>query len=229
MRHIEDPHGDLNAGCFRFAVGAVVAFAILLGVAACKYVPGTASSVVSEQKPGVATGAGATFTGPANSAAPSTQVAARRVGYYPPPTRQALPRYIAPSVPEIKVGEQPSVVSAQPEPEPAQTPQPAWIDEHVETTYGQHQDAAGIIKVANYLGTWGKMRWIGLLCLFAAYSGLLWSHGNADGYPVICWKVGACGLVFTVLDASLWWLLLLIIPAGFYLAQKLGLLRLPLP
>lgn len=219
----DDPHGELDAGCFRFAVTCVVV-AVVLGVAllfaGCAHFPGTAGSVVAQQTPGVATGAGATFTGPANSAAASTQTAARRVSYYPPPVRAPLPRFGSPARESRAEVVAPPVLL----PSPAA---PAWIDERTETTFGPHQDASGIIKAANFLAGWGKARWFGVLCLLGAAFGLAWAHNNPEGYPVICWKVGGIGLFLALFDPSPWWLLLLLIPAGFYLAQKLGLLRLP--
>jgi hypothetical protein len=121
-----------------------------------------------------------------------------------------------------------STLNSQPAPV-AGPPVPAWIDETTTTTIGQHQDAAGILKVATAVGSWGRARWLGILLLLAAVGGLLYAHGNPEGYPVICWQVGGVGLFLAMFDPSPWWLALLILPAGFYFAQKLGLLRLPLP
>lgn len=191
--------------------------------------------IVAEQKPGYAEGAGATFTGPANSAAASTQVAQRRVAYYAP-QREPLPRYAAPrkAAPETTESTEveapaqaaPSAPFA-PLPPVQAAPAPAWIDERTETTFGQHQDAAGLVKAATAVGSWGRARWFGILCILAAIGGLLYAAGNAEGYPLICWKVGAVGVFLATFDPSPWWLLLLIIPAGFYVIQKLNLLRLP--
>lgn len=188
------------------------------------------SGILAQQTPGLASGAGATFTGPSNSAGASTQVASRRVGYFQPlPVNLPTPvvqTSVQPVAPDVKSDVSTQVVQPQMQVF-NQTPQPAWIDEKVETTYAPHQDAAGIIKVSNILSQWGVMRWIGLLCVFVGYSGILWSTHNPEGYLVVFWKVVACGVVFFVIDASLWWLLLLVIPAGFYLMQKLGLLNIP--
>jgi hypothetical protein len=186
--------------------------------------------IVSEQKPGLATGAGATFTGPANSAAASTQVAQRRVAYYAPPAASApvaapLPvRTESPAAPQAAPAPAAHAPSYAPPPGP---PAPAWIDERTETSFGQHQDAAGLMKAATAIGSWGRARWFGILCLLASIGGLLYAHGNPEGYPLICWKVGAVGVFLAVFDPSPWWLLLLILPAGFYVVQKLNLLRLP--
>lgn len=210
-----------------------ISLAILLASVGCSSLPGTAGSIVAQQTPGVSSGAGATFQGPANSAAPSTQVATRRVGYYPPPVRQwplpvtGIQPVSAAALPAEPSAPPPASTSASGFTPPSAPPAPAWIDEHTETTFGQHQDAAGIVKVAVSMGRWGRARWFGILCCLAAVGGLLWAHNNPEGYPVVCWKIGAVGIFLAVFDPSPWWLLLLIIPAGFYLLQKLGLLRLP--
>ncbi len=196
----------------------IALFAVAL-VGGCKNLPTSVSKIVAGQTPGEATGAGAVFVGPANSAAPSTQVATRQVGYYPPPVKMPLPRFVPTPAPQPQ---------ADVAPVPPETPVPAWVNEHVETTFGQHQDAAGIVKVATSMGGWGSARWLGILCMLGGAFGLAWAHGNPDGYPVVCWKVGGVGLVLAIFDPNPWWILLLLIPAGFYLAQKLNLLKLPL-
>jgi len=193
--------------------------------------------IVSEQKPGLATGAGATFTGPANSAAASTQVAQRRAAYYAPsspvaaplPVRTTEPTPLAPSLaPEAAPAASGSPLSSlSSQLPPSAPPAPAWIDERTETTFGPHQDAAGLMKAATAIGSWGKARWLGLLCCAFSALALAWSHNNPEGYPLVAWKIGAVGLALVVLDPSPWWLLLLILPAAFYVVQKLNLLRLP--
>ena len=197
---------------------------VLVMLAGC----GTMSNsrrIVEAQTPGTASGAGASLTGPGNSSAPTTQTAQRRVGYYAPPVRDiALPTYGSTRPAAMPNAQPVAEAPAQPA-----APQPAWIDETVTTTIGQHQDAAAILKVATSVGSWGRARWFGILLMLAAVGGLLYAAGNAEGYPVICWKVGGIGVFLAMFDPSPWWLLLLLIPAGFYLAQKLGLLRLPLP
>jgi hypothetical protein len=192
--------------------------------------------IVAEQKPGYAEGAGSTFTGPANSAAASTQIAHRRMAYYPPPQREPFvyggristtepqkfpaneaPPQSADATPSTAV---PSAVLAP--------PAPAWIDERTETTFGQHQDAAGLVKAATAIGSWGRARWFGILAIIAAAFGLAWAHNNPDGYPLVCWKIGAVGVFLAVFDPSPWWLLLLLIPATLYTVQKLNITaRLP--
>lgn len=202
-------------------------------VAGCIAGGKAAGNIVAGQTPGAASGAGATFTGPANSAAPSSQTAQRRIGFYPPPTRESF-RY-AENAPKPAAAEIPAASGEIQNPaagaeigRPALVPiapgapVPAWIDEKTETTFGQHQDAAGIVRVALAVNQWGKARWLGVACLFFAYSGLLWAHGNPDGYPVVCWKVGAVGAFLVIADPSPWWACALIVPALFWLAQKLG-------
>jgi len=185
----------------------------------------TGQHIAEAQKPGIATGAGATLTGPANSATPTTQVAQRRVAYYPPQA-EPLPRSAAP-MPVISTTSEPTahiaaapagVVSSTPA---APFPAPAWIDERTETTLGQHQDAAGLIKAASALGSWGRARWLGIVCMIFSAFALAWAHNNPDGYPLVAWKTGAVGLFLALFDPSPWWLLLLFIPAGFYVVQKL--------
>lgn len=193
-------------------------FLAILALSACNTAPNAARRVLEAQTPGNASGAGATFTGPANSAAPSTQTAERRVSYYQPKNDIPLPVY----------GQTPAKTSADAPPQAPAAPQPAWIDEKVTTTYGQHQDAAAVVKLATSAAGWGKSRILGIMLLLCAIGGLLYSHNNPEGYPVICWKVGGIGLFLMAYDPSPWWGLLLIIPGIFYVGQKLGVIR-PLP
>ena len=197
----------------------------------CQNKGAAASGIVAQQTPGQSSGAGATFTGPANSAAPSTQVAQRRAAYYPAPVRQwplpttglaaTTPGAAPVLAPDSAPSSQLSALSSQ------LPPAPVWIDEKTETTFGQHQDAAALVQAATALGSWGKARWVGVLCVLFAAFGLAWSHNNPDGYPLVCWKFGGAGLVLAIFDPSPWWLLLLIIPGLFFVAQKFNLLRLP--
>jgi|GEM_PF-6397219 len=216
------------AGLLWLAVHAVILW-LLLTLAGCNNRPALATRVADAQHPGTSTGAGATFQGPANSAAPSTQIAQRRAAYYPAPTREwPLPTTglsPSPSSPPSSVS---SVSSPSSPSSPSSAPpQPAWIDEKTETTFGQHQDAAALVQAATALGSWGKARWAGIFLMLASAFGLAWAHNNPEGYPLVCWKGAAIGLGLALLDPSPWWLLLLLIPAGFYFAQKLNLLRLP--
>ena len=206
---------------------------LLLILAAAGCLNKTGQHIAEAQKPGIATGAGATLTGPANSATPTTQLAQRRIAYYPP-QREPLPRYAPASIPVISTNtpapidgstvpagvESPTSAASFPQP-----PAPAWIDERTETTLGQHQDAAGLIKAATAIGSWGRARWLGILCLLFAAFALAWAHNNPEGYPLVAWKVGAVGLFLALFDPSPWWLLLLLLPAAFYVAQKLKLIN----
>lgn len=208
-------------------------FAVILLAALCFSGCGTfrgASGIVAQQTPGQSTGAGATFTGPANSAAASTQTAQRRVAYYPPPA-PASPAPVAAPV-TVRASDAPATAPSAPAlPQsstsplqlqlPAPAPAPAWIDEKTETTFGQHQDAAGLVKAATAIGSWGRARWLGILCILFAAFALAWAHNNPEGYPLVAWKIGAVGLFLALFDPSPWWLLLLIIPAAFYTIQKL--------
>lgn len=200
---------------------AVLLLAVLCALASgCMNKGAAATNIVAQQTPGYSTGAGASFTGPANSAAPSTQVAQRRAAYYPAPTRQ----WPLPTTGIKAASPAPSDATANAKPEAEQSPAvptPAWIDERTETTFGQHQDAAGLVQAATAMGNWGKARWFGILCvLFGAFA-LAWAHNNPEGYPLVAWKIGAVGLFLVIFDPSPWWLLLLLIPAGFYTIQKL--------
>ncbi len=175
----------------------------------------TAPNILAEQTPGVVEGGGAKLTSPGNAAAPTTMVAEKRTAFYPPPQRQPLPRYESPAKPV----ESPAIAP----------PAPVWIDEKVTTTIGAHQDAAAIVKVASEANTWSKTRWIGIALVVVALLAALYYRGTPDGYPLIYLKVGAIGLALAIIDPSPWWFLMLIIPAGFYVAQKFNLLRLPMP
>lgn len=203
--------------------------AALLTLTACGTFRG-ASGIVAQQTPGQSTGAGATFTGPANSAAASTQTAQRRVAYYPSPAPAAPAPIAAPvtvrtpeptPAPETPQTSAPVSQLSTLNSQPLAPPAPAWIDEKIETTFGQHQDAAGLVKAATAIGSWGRARWLGILCILFAAFALAWAHNNPDGYPLVAWKIGAVGLFLALFDPSPWWLLLLIIPAAFYTIQKL--------
>jgi hypothetical protein len=189
---------------------------VALALAGCTPI-NTARRVIQAQAPGSAAGAGAVLTGPTNSATGSAQEAERLVSFQLP----GLP-IPSPSVPEINVGapgaERSPIMPA---------PRPAWIYERSQTTLGAHQDAAGIMKVAATLSGWSSIKWIGLICILACVGGLLWSHGNPDGYPVVFWKVGGVGLCLILVGDHPAWLLLLLIPLAFYAVQKMNLLRIP--
>ncbi len=175
----------------------------------------SARRLVTAQTPGQVTGAGATLTGPGNSATPTTQTAERLIAFQMPTV--AIP---GPFVPEVEV--RPPQPAGGPQILPA--PRPAWIQEKVTTTLGQHQDAAGIVKMAATMSSWPMTRWLGLLAIVVGIGGLLHAAGNSEGYP-LCWvKTVIIGLVLMIVDNP-WWLLLGLIPLAFYVAQKLNLLR----
>lgn len=208
-----------------------VAAGLLLGTGCQNRV---SRGIVAEQKPGYAEGAGSTFTGPANSAAASTQIAQRRVAYYAPQREPFVyGGRISTTAPQNSPANE-ATQTADAAPSPAvppavlAPPAPAWIDERTETTFGQHQDAAGLVKAATAIGSWGRARWFGILAIIMAAFGLAWAHNNPDGYPLVCWKIGAVGVFLAVFDPSPWWLLLLLIPATLYTVQKLNIsARLP--
>jgi len=110
---------------------------------------------------GIATGAGATLTGPANSAAPSTAggAAAHRLFSAAGSNQTAAP-----------VLNNATVFAAR----------RRVARRRVETTIGQHQDARGIMRAAAVLDAWGKMRWMACSVCSVAYSGLLWAHNNVE-------------------------------------------------
>jgi hypothetical protein len=191
-----------------FALGALVAF-----TSGCGQV--TSRRIIEAQTPGGASGAGASLTGPANSATASTQTAERTMGFYVPPV--AVPR---PAVPMIQI-ETPGL-AALPMP-----PAPAWVQERVQTTIGAHQDASGMMKAAAAMDRWGTVKWMGLLCILVGVGGLLWSAGHNEGYPLIFWKLIGGGVFFIFVAENPAWLLLLLIPLGFYAVQKFNLLRIP--
>lgn len=196
---------------------------VCLGCSACSMLPTSVNRIVEAQTPGVATGAGATLTGPANSATPTTQNAERTIAFTIPNIEVAAPTI---SIPQPAV----PLMSVEPPPPrmpPMSMPQVAWIQERTSTSLGQHQDAAGIVKVAATMSGWSSVKWIGFLCILVCVGGLLWSHGNPDGYPLVFWKVGGVGLFLVLVGDHPAWLLLLLLPLGLYALQKLNLLRIP--
>lgn len=190
------------------------------------------NGVIQSQTPGQSSGAGATLLGPANAAAPSTQVAERRTAYYPPQSaaKQTVP--IASPIPtRIDAPTQivaPVIVAQPPTTEPVY---PAWTYEKVTTSIGQHQDAAGLVKAAQTASGWSWVRWFGLIVMVIGIGGWLYSYNNKEtGYPLVFIKVFLCGAIITAVGSNPWLLLLLLIPVGFYAFQKLtaaGILHLP--
>lgn len=201
-----------------------IALILVLLLSGCSNKFGASKGIVEAQTPGVSSGAGATLVGPNNAAAQTTQTAQRRVAYYP--TRETFvygkPPVISTAAPASAPiqAEQPTQQAA---PFHAYLQSPAWIDEKVETKIGQHQDAAGLVTAATAMGSWGQARWFGILLILAGAFGLAWAHNNPEGYPMICWQGAAAGLFLVVFDPSPWWLLVLIVPAGLYAAQKFNL------
>jgi hypothetical protein len=216
-------------------IALMCALAILSGfaVGGCKSIGAarTAVAVAGAQAPGQASGAGASVLGPTNSASPTTQIAERRTAYFPPnrppsrpvvhPQGQGLVITEAPEAHEMPAEAVSAAIDS------VSPPAPAWTYERTETTLGAHQDAAGLLKAAMTLAQWGVMRWFGIALIFIAGFGLAWAHNNPDGYPVVFWKLGACGLALAIFDPNPWWGLILLIPFGFWYLQKLGLLKIP--
>ena len=225
-------------GLVNVLVGAVVLLCLLVMLTACtNRARDTSKAILDAQTPGTATGAGATLTSPGNSATPTTQNATRRIAYYPPqsapqPARveSATPLKVeSPSAtPVIRTDSPasgPSTFTVQPSTLPA-PPAPYWLEEKTETTIGQHQDASAIMRAAATLQGWGTIKWLGLLAIVGGIAGLLWAAGHDQGYPLVCWKFIGAGLVLVVLGDHPWSLVALIVPIGFYLAQKYNLARL---
>lgn len=192
----------------------------------------TSKAILDAQTPGSATGAGATLTSPGNSAAPTTQTATRRMAFYAPAAPQPVrvespqPLKVESTIPDIdtRAASSPSTFTFQPStPAP---PAPAWLEEKTETSIGQHQEAAGIMKAAATLDKWPAVKWLGLLAIIGGIAGLLWAAGHDQGYPLVCWKFVGAGLVLILLGDSPWALAALVVPIGFYLAQKYNLARL---
>lgn len=173
----------------------------------------TAPNILAAQTPGTVEGAGVKLTSPGNAASPTTMTAEKRTAYYAPPYREPLIRYESPYKPQ----EQPKMG----------IPAPAWIDEKVVTVIGAHQNAALLIKAAEEGEKWSKVRWLGICLVVVALGAALYYRGTPEGYPMIYLKVGAIGAALAIIDPSGWWFLLLLVPALFYLAQKLGVLKLP--
>ena len=173
----------------------------------------TAPNILEQQTPGIVEGGGAKLTSPGNAASPTTMTAEKRTGFYPPPHYEPLPRFSHEKKSDA----------------PAETPAPAWIDEKVTTSIGQHQSAEAIIKVAEQANKWSKTRWIGICLVVGSILIALYYRGTPDGYPMIYMKIGVIGAGIAIIDPSPWWLTALIIPAAFYVAQKFNLLKIPLP
>jgi hypothetical protein len=205
----------------------VVALVLTLLIVAC-WSTGcqAARRIVQAQTPGTASGAGASVTGPANSAAPTTQKAERTMGF--------RPRAIAPvERPKLDIDRPavgaPALHGLPPSAFEFQIPEkPEWIHERVETSIGEHQDAAGIVKVAVSLSKWNSVKWLGLMCVVVGLFGIAWSYNNDEsGYPLVFIKVAGAGVLLIFFAENPWWLLVLMPPAALYIAQKLNLLRLP--
>lgn len=198
------------------------AAALVFLVSGCKAVQfgkaGVAPEIVAAQKPGVASGAGATITGPTNTAAPTTQIAERKAWYFPAgPFRYGKP---------ANATTPPVIINAAPQQEVPPEPQPSATYEHTETTFGQHQSASAVIQAAAQLDGLNKVQWLGIFAIIGGIAALLWSAGHDKGYPLIYVKIVGIGVVL-LLVGNPWYLLLGLIPLAFYAAQKFGILKLP--
>lgn len=214
-RNIGRDRGLLKAAAVWLIVALVAAW--LFFVTGCN----TGPAAITAQKPGVATGAGATFTGPTNSAQPSTQKAKRTVAYQPRRAPKPAPA-AAPEIPVVNI----EAGTIEPPPMPAiELPQVTLLQEETETTFGAHQDVSAILKAA--LAGFGTVRWIGLLGVVLGVGGLLHSAGNNEsGYPMVWILTTAVGAVLLITNNG-WLCLAACVPLLLYGAQKLGLLRIP--
>lgn len=209
-------------------------FAVLAALALAGCSANSASNLIKTQHPGTATGAGATLTGPTNAATPTTQTAERSVEFYAPEWVGQQMSYPVEAIPTVytvapdafDAGDIDRPTRVTPFSSPSPSPRPRVMVERVTTTIGQHQDAAGIIaQVAKAAHEWGWLRWVGVACILAGVAGWLWSVGNPGGYPVVFLGVAGCGVLFVFAAANPAWLLVILLPVGFYGAQKLGVVR----
>lgn len=204
-------------------LGLIIVFSLLAG---CQ----RPSAMVSAQKPGGSSGAGAVFQGPTNAAAPSEHTAMRTTVYQPQPSvrvTEPVPvvRPALPASSDQVMGEGPPVPSA-----PAgffPPPVPAYVVESTSTRLGEHQDAAGIMKVAAAAQKWTWLRWVGIVCVILGTAGWLWSIGNPNGFILVFVGVAACGIVFIFASANPAWLLVLALPAAWFALQHMNLIKLP--
>jgi hypothetical protein len=206
--------------------GATVAFG---GCKAMQYgKAGVVPEILHAQAPGTAEGAGGSITGPTNSAAPTTQIAERRATYFPPfvapPSRvQVNTSPDSPLTPAPKETGLPVILAPAPIP-----PVVASTYERTETSFGQHQSATGIVKAAAALESWSTFKWLSLGALVVGLGGMLYSYNNHEsGYMLVWMKVAGIGAACLLFADNPFWLLLLLIPVGFYAFQKFNLLRLP--
>lgn len=214
----------------------------ILALAGCVRMPTHVADLIRAQAPGSATGAGATLIGPANSAAPSVQEAERTVEYFAdlisaPDTASA--DLATPKTPP-SISAESGAAAANPAEAAARTAtpeaaphtivsRPRYVHEKVTTTIGQHQAAAPLIQAASAASGWPATRWLGWLCIIVGLGG--WIHGvthKETGYPLVFLKVAGCGVFFVLIGENPVWLLMLLLPLGFYAVQKFNLLR-PLP
>lgn len=226
MKHLRD-YWLLAAAALWMFIGAVALLLLVVLGSGCKAMQygkaGIVPEIIHAQQPGVASGAGGSITGPANSAAPTTQVAERKAWYFPAgPFRYGKPSNAA-TPPVILDG-----APAAPAPEAAPESQPSATYERVETTIGQHQSAIGIVKAAAAMESWSVFKWLSLAAVVVGVLGMAHSYNNdKDGYMMVWMKVTAIGVFCLLVADNPFWLLLLVIPAGFYALQKFNLFRIP--
>ena len=203
---------------------------LALSMSGCKTLQfgkaGVVPEIIHAQTPGTASGAGGTITGPANSGAPTTQVSERRAAYFPPfPGPVASVRVNTPTANPMTLPPKETALASIPAPSQPE-PQVAAIWERTETTIGAHQSATGIVKAAATMEGWSTFRWLSLLALVVGLGGMLYSYNNeASGYMMVWMKVAGVGAFCLLTSDNPFWLLLLLIPAAFYAAQRFNLFR----
>ncbi len=215
----------------RVVLFVVAASCIALGflLTGCKAMQfgkaGVVPDIIAAQTPGVATGAGSTITGPSNAGAATTQIAERRAAYFPPfPASSAhVPPYTAAENPLTEAAKETALA-----PIPAKPPVGAIAAtyERTETSFGQHQSATGIVKAAASMEGWSTFRWLALGALVVGIAGMLYSYNNEQsGYMMVWMKVAGVGAFCLMTSDNSLWLLLLIVPIGFWAIQKWGLFK----
>ena len=190
-----------------------------------------ASKPVQSQKGGYAYGAGGTIVQPVNSSQPSTQVAEREIWYQEDsPEPEALPVVPVESKTGRKFDNRVEPLKGMIVVPP---PRPLRMTEKVTTSLGSHQDLAGIMTAASKLlqGT-SMLVWFGIIAVIGGAFGIAWSMHNEHGYMIVCVSTFVIGIIWLIVPASNWWLLLAVIPAGIWLRQQTSFMRLlgfPIP
>lgn len=178
------------------------------------------------QKPGTVTGAGVTFTGPANSAQPSKVSGKRTATYrYPSFGDLSAPPVTGASSEPAAPGVQPA--AADPAPAP-RAPDLVTVTEEFTAEIGAHQALAGILaQAAKLVSSWTWLRWVGIACILGGVAFAVWSMQNPLGYVMVGFAIAGCGVVFVFASANPAWLLLLAAPGLWFTVQKLGIVRVP--